>query len=428
MCIVKSSIKLFFALVVFLGVIPHQVYALDSSSSATTGKIVDETKVAVETGNKDKSMQKVLDWAPGSTAFMFPGEPLPEDQIRVTIMGSGWGYDRPAQVGASIYVELGNGESFIFDIGQSSSGNYKKMQIPYSKMTNIFLTHLHMDHVGDLPDLWTFGPTTDRTKPINVYGPSGDTPELGTAYAIENMKKYGNWNLVSFEASLPASDGFKINVHEFDFRKNNNVVYDKNGVVIKSFPAAHTIDGAVSYRLDWNGLSVVISGDTNPTMFMVENAKGADLILHEAAPLPRFMVEKMGYKPEVAERIVDSSHTPPKALGKIFELTKPRMGVITHTLRNTDTIGPVTDLVRIHYDGPLTFGADLMVFNISKDSILQRMAVGPEYPWMYLAEPQPDTQPSRKLTDYKSQKLFDQVIPECSKLSAEQKKAGKICF
>ena len=382
-------------------------------ASATSFAISDETTVDKDT--KSGSMQKVENWVPGSTGFMFPGEPLPKDQIRVTIMGSGWGFYRPGQVGASIYVELGNGESFLFDVGNGSTGNYKKMQIPYSAMTNIFLTHLHLDHIGDLPDLWAFGPSTDRIKPLNIYGPSGDTPELGTKYMIEQMKNFAVWNLVSFQASLPASEGFKINIHEFDYKKNPGIVYDKNGVVIKSFPAVHTIDGAVSYRLDWNGLSVVISGDTNPSMFMLENAKDADIILHETAPLPKDMVEKMGYKKEVADRIVNSSHTPPKALGKIFEILQPRMGVITHTLRNHDTIGPVTDLVRIHYKGPLVFGDDLMVFNISKDQIIQRMAVGAQKPWMYLKDEQPDTNPSRKLSDYKSKKLTDQVIPACDK-------------
>lgn len=419
-------------LVVCLGAFSFALNAAPSTNSTakqTESEKLIKSQAGTDIDRSGGTMALVNNWVPGSTGFMFPGEPLPKDQMRVTIMGSGWGYYRPAQGGASIFVELGNGDNFIFDIGAGSSGNYKKMQVPYSKMTNIFLTHLHLDHMGDLPDLWAFGPTADRFTPLNIYGPSGDTPELGTKYAIENMKKYANWNIVSFEAALPASEGFKINVHEFNYKANPGTVYDKNGVVIKSFPAVHTIDGAVSYRLDWNGLSVVVSGDTNPNMFMVENAKGADLILHETAPLPKAFIDKMGYKPDVAKRIVNSSHTPPKALGKIFELTNPRMGVITHTLRNMDTIGPVQDLVRIHYKGPLVFGGDLMVFNISKDKILQRMAIGPEYPWMYLMVPAPTTQPTRKLSDYKSEKLMTQVIPACSeddKSNGSQQQ--KICY
>lgn len=413
-----KSIIVLSSLILFSG-----VATADSSEilSKETIKKMDQSHVDKDTD----SMALVENWVPGSTGFMFPGEPLPKDQIRVTIMGSGWGYYRPGQVGASIYVELGNGDNFIFDLGAGSSGKYKVMQIPYSKMTNIFLTHLHLDHLGDVPDLWTFGPSTDRFKPINIYGPSGDTPELGTKYAIENMKKYANWNLVSFKTALPESKGFDINVYEFDYQKNPGIVYDKNGVLIKSFPAVHTINGAVSYRLEWNGMSVVISGDTNPSMFMVENAKGADIIFHETAPLPETFTNKMGYPEEVSKRIVDSSHTPPQALGKIFALTKPRMGVITHTLRNKDTVIPVTDLVRIHYKGPLVFGDDLMVFNISKTRILQRMAIGPKNPWMYLKDTQPNTKPALKASDYKSKSLLDKVIPACDSNKANSK---SLCY
>ncbi|MCH6586520.1 MAG: hypothetical protein IH792_05790, partial [Thaumarchaeota archaeon] len=53
----------------------------------------------------------------GTNSWMYPGEPLPEDEMRVTIMGTGWGFIRPGQADQSFYVELGNGDSFMFDLG-----------------------------------------------------------------------------------------------------------------------------------------------------------------------------------------------------------------------------------------------------------------------------------------------------------------------
>ncbi len=47
----------------------------------------------------------------GTTSFMYPGEPLPADEMRVTVFGSGWGFVRPGQADQSIFVELGNGDS-----------------------------------------------------------------------------------------------------------------------------------------------------------------------------------------------------------------------------------------------------------------------------------------------------------------------------
>jgi hypothetical protein len=73
---------------------------------------------------------------------MYPGEPVAEDEMRVTVFGSGYGYVRAGQADQSIYVEVGNGDTFMFDMGEGAEANYMTMQVPYSKITNLFVTHL----------------------------------------------------------------------------------------------------------------------------------------------------------------------------------------------------------------------------------------------------------------------------------------------
>jgi ribonuclease Z len=354
---------------------------------------------------------------------MYPGEPLPEDEIRVTIMGTGWGFVRPGQADQSFFVELGNGDNFMFDLGEGSEANYMRMMVPYSKMTNLFIGHLHMDHLGSLPHVYAFGPTGDRFTPMNIYGPSGDTPELGTKYMIDGLTQFTNWHVTSFKTSIPESDGYKVNVHEFDYTLNPGIVYEKNGVVIKSFPAAHTIDGAVNFRIEWNGLCVVIPSDTNPTTFDIDNGKDCDLVMHEVGPDPKIYSKKMNMPLAMAQGIVDSSHTDPVALGKIYSITQPRLAVVTHTVLNSETTGPIIDGVRKYYDGPLVIGSDMMVFNISHDEITQRMAIGPDSPWLWMTVDAPDNPPELDNSDYKSSYLLDNRIPKC-----ENATAGQICY
>ena len=359
----------------------------------------------------------------GTTSFMYPGEPLPDDEMRVTVFGSGWGFVRPGQADQSIFVELGNGDSFVFDLGEGSEANYMAMHVPYSKMSTLFITHLHMDHMGGIPHMYTFGPVGDRFTPLEIYGPSGTSPELGLEYAIDGMKQYTNWNVISFEAALPESDGFDINVHELDYTLNPGVAYDKNGVLITHCPGAHSIDGAINYRLEWNGLCVVIPTDTNPTTWDVENGKNCDIIFHEVGPSPEIYAKNLDVPVSAAQMIVDSSHTSPKAFGKIFSQTQPRLAVVTHTVENVDTIMPIIDDIRVYYDGPLAIATDMMVFNISKDEITQRMAIGPDFPWVNTIVPTPDTAPSLDIHDYKTQNTFDHVIPKC-----ENATAGQLCY
>ncbi|MGB6000393.1 MAG: guanitoxin biosynthesis MBL fold metallo-hydrolase GntH [Thermoanaerobaculia bacterium] len=359
----------------------------------------------------------------GSNSFMYPGEPVSEDEMRVTIFGSGYGYVRAGQADQSIYVELGNGDAFVFDLGEGSEANYMTMQVAYSRMTNLFVTHHHMDHLGSLPHLYTFGPSSDRWTPLNIYGPSGDTPELGTKYMVDGLKRFTNWHVTSFNGiAIPESDGYEINVHEFDYRLNPGIAYEKNGVVIKSFPVAHSIDGGVGYRVEWNGLCAVIASDTRPSQFYIENSKNCDIVMHEVGPDPGVFAETMGVTIDRANSMIASSHTLPVALGKIFALTKPRLAVGTHILSNANTTLPTIDGLRKYYDGPLVIAEDFMVFNITRDKITQRVGVGPRNPWMHTEAKSTGT-PKFKKDNLNSDLILNSVIPAC-----KDAKDDEICY
>ena len=367
------------------------------------------------------SAQEVTPFVPsGSNAFMYPGEPVPEDEMRVTVFGSGYGYVRAGQADQSIYVELGNGDAFMFDLGEGSEANYMTMQVPYSKLTNLFITHHHMDHLGSLPHLYAFGPSADRWTPMNIYGPSGDTPELGTEYMVDGLKRFTNWHVTSFNGiAVPLSDGYEINVHEFDYTLNPGIAYEKNGVVIKHFPVAHSIDGGVGYRLEWNDLCVVIASDTRPTQFYVENSQDCDIVMHEVGPDPGVFAATMAVTIERANSMIASSHTLPVALGKIFELTQPRLAVATHILANANTVLPSVDGIREHYDGPLVVARDFMVFNVTKDEITQRMGIGASNPWVH-TEAEREGTPQFAADDLNSDLIKNSVIPACKDAAADE--------
>ena len=92
----------------------------------------------------------------------------------------------------------------------------------------------------------------------------------------------------------------EIEVHEFDYKKINQVVYDKDGVVIRAWPAVHTGDGPVSYSLEYNRLKIVIGGDTAPNKWYIEYAKNADVAIHECFHTPGQMADLYNQAPAVA--------------------------------------------------------------------------------------------------------------------------------
>jgi len=219
-----------------------------------------------------------------------------------------------------------------------------------------------------------------RQKPLRVWGPTGRTPELGTAYAVQKLKEMYTWDLAG-RVGLVDFRGYSIEVNEFDYKAENAVIYEDNGVTIRSFPAIHSLDGPVSFSLEWKGLKFVFGSDSYPNKWFLEYAKDADLAVHECFVAAPDLVRKMRFTPESALLVGTQIHTAPEAFGKIMTEIQPRMAVAYHFFKDFDTTAAVNDRIRTTYDGPLSLADDFMVWNITKDDIRVRMAVVEEHTW-----------------------------------------------
>ena len=320
--------------------------------------------------------------APDRYAY-YPGtEPLAKDEIRVIACGTGMPDQRLGQASACFLMELGNGDKFIFDIGTGSVRNLSALMIPYEYLTKVFLSHLHTDHWGGLGSLWAGGWTAGRPGPLEVWGPSGMTPEMGTKYAVEHFLKANNWDYQTRAYKITPIPG-SINVHEFDYKAVNAVVYQENGVTIRSIPAIHAGDGPVSFIVEYAGLKVIFGGDTSPNKWFVEHAKGADFVIHEAFNPPGVFATLGNQPAQLAWRACCDFHTSGPAFGKIMSTIAPRHAVAYHALldKGTQQYNLYYDSIRQTYEGPLSIATDLMVWNVSKEEIRERMAVVTRNAW-----------------------------------------------
>ena len=306
-------------------------------------------------------------------------EDLGPEEMRVIACGTGMPTQRLAQAAACFLVELGNGDKFIFDIGEGGAERLASLEIPYDWLDKVFIGHLHGDHFGDLGALFVGGGIAGRHSPLRVWGPSGATPELGTAAAVDHMEKMFAWDIAG---RLGQTDirGFTTEMHEFDYKKPQ-VIYEENGVTIRAWPAIHAIDGAVSFSLEWSGLKFVFSSDTYPNRWFNEYAQDADLTIHECFVAVPDLISKYRLTPEAALQVGTQIHTAPEAFGKVMSTIKPRMAVAYHFFKDHDTTGPVLERIRKTYSGPLSLAEDLMVWNVTKDKITERMAVVNEHSW-----------------------------------------------
>ena len=312
-------------------------------------------------------------------ASYFPNtEILGADEMRITALGTGMPNQTRAAVSISYLVELGNGDKFIFDIGSGAMANLFSLRPDFSKLDKVFASHLHIDHVGDFKGLHVAGWLSGRYDPIRIFGPTGSKPELGTKAFVEGMQKGYAWDLQTRSGALP-DRGAKIVVHEFDYKQENEIVYQENGVTVRSWPAIHSLDGSVSYSLEWNGLKYVFGGDTNPNKWYMKYAVDADVASHECFLPPKALAAYFGWDLNQATYVSTRIHTEPQAFGKVMATLKPRMAVGYHSVQSPENNAAIMDGVRSVYDGPLTLARDLMAINVTKDHMAVRMATVDEY-------------------------------------------------
>ena len=294
-------------------------------------------------------------------------ELLGENEMRIVALGTGMPTQSPSNASAAFLVELGNGDSFLFDLGTGSTDRLSGLEADYSKLDKVFISHLHTDHAGDLATLWVAGWIGGRYTPLHVYGPSSSSPELGTKVHVDHIRDAWAWDVTSRAGTLP-NEGGKIIAHEFDFSKTA-VIYEENGVKITSFPAIHIRDGSVSFRLEWNGLSFVFGGDSVPNKWFMKEAKNADVVVHECFFTPEHWMKIAGFPYKQAYWVTTVIHTPPEGFGKLMSMVQPRLAVAYHYWNHRDIEFEIYEGVRKTYDGPLAMAADLTVINATKDHI-----------------------------------------------------------
>ncbi len=141
---------------------------------------------------------------------------------------------------------------------------------------------------------------------------------------------------------------------------------------------SHAVDGASAYRLDWNGLSFVWTGDGKPDQLTAKYAKGVDVFVTEmAGDMVNLWALKQGCSPFVGAWTIDNYHTTHYAVGYLANLVQPRLAMATHVSFDRELIGEMVAGVRTHYKGMFALGIDNTVVNVTRDRLWIREAALP---------------------------------------------------
>jgi len=265
------------------------------------------------------------------------------DNLKVVLLGSGMGPRvNLQQFGASTLIEAGN-LRLLFDCGRGASLRLAQVGVPIGSISRLFLTHLHSDHVVQIPDLlltgWAGG---GRTSKFEVWGPDG------TSDMMDHMQRAFAFDIHMRRDVDEQLDGDGITVASHDIKQG--VVFDEQGVKVTAFLVDHgLLTPAFGYRIDYHGRSVVLSGDTRVSENLIRFAQGVDVLVHEVVDAET--------NREGARR-----HTTANQAGDIFARVKPRLAVYSHG-PNTESVMTQT---RKTYAGPLEGAEDMLTIEIGE--------------------------------------------------------------
>jgi ribonuclease Z len=206
---------------------------------------------------------------------------LDDPGMHIVMAGTGSPRIDPER-GPPCVVVIAGGEFLLFDAGEACIRRIEMMDLPIDRITGVFVTHLHSDHIGGLGQAinrsWIWG----RANKLDVYGPQG-IAEVIDGITKTYMPDTQIRTTVQGDHILDPDHAVAQAKPIILEHSNAESVFERNGVVVKAFLVEHQpAELAFGYRIEYKGRSVVISGDTRKSNNVVRNSKDADILIHEA--------------------------------------------------------------------------------------------------------------------------------------------------
>ncbi|MGI9125214.1 MAG: ribonuclease Z [Mycobacterium sp.] len=269
--------------------------------------------------------------------------------IEITLTGTGSPMVDPNRAGPSTLVSAG-GQTFLVDCGRGVLMRAAAAGVQASGLTALLLTHLHSDHITDLSDIITTRwVTTIGPNPLPIIGPPGTRAVVdATLAALAPDISYR----IHHHADI--TEPPIVAVHEY----TGGQVWESGGVRITAAPTDHRpVEPTIGFRIDYEGASVVLAGDSVPCATLDELTAGANALVHTV--IRKDLVEQMP-----AQRIRDilDYHSSVEQAAA----TAARAGVDTLVL--THYVPPLVPgqedqwraLAATEFSGRIELGADLL--------------------------------------------------------------------
>ena len=292
------------------------------------------------------------------------------DSLQVYLCGSGSPMPDATRAGPCVGI-LAGPHRLVIDAGSGGPRKLAAMGFPAGGLEQVFLTHLHSDHIDSLGELvlvdWVSG--EGRAAPLPVAGPPGVervVAGFNQAYALDRGYRIAHHGEAIAKPSGYGAEAKVIPPPPAD--AGAVPIYERGALTVSVFLVDHApVAPAYGYRVAWRDRVVVVSGDTVYSENLVRAARDADLLLHEA--LAPAMVrtlrdalnrEGVANTARIMDDILDYHASPVDAARAaaaadvgalvLYHLVPPLPGAFLERAFLGDAPG--------HFDGPLRVGVD----------------------------------------------------------------------
>lgn len=278
--------------------------------------------------------------------------------MKLTLLGTGSPSPNPKRRGPSQVIECGD-SLILVDCGAGTLHRLVEAGYDRLNLACIAFTHLHSDHVTGILDLlwagwiqrrWTTAPT--------IYGPPG------TQHFIDHLLEAMAYDIKVRIGPVLKEENLRPPVVEVEEGWNAT----RNDWQLSAFRVEHMpVDQAFGFRIDQDGSSVVISGDTKASDNLSKHAHGAGILVHEIF-LEKGLQDMAASARDAEERarfeLLRTYHTSSSEVGQVASNAGANHLVLSHVLRNQGDQSAYEADIAPTYGGKLTLGEDLMTFEV----------------------------------------------------------------
>ena len=272
--------------------------------------------------------------------------------LELIVLGSGG--PRPFGRGGSSYiVEVNGTPRILVDAGPGAFLRIGEMSIDLDQVDTILLTHLHIDHTGDLPGFFLARSLTVRASftRFTVFGPDGGGLFPSTSRLLNLL--FGKGGAWEYQKSFGADEDIRGVDLPIDLKSDEKQIVDEKGLRITAIATHHDDCPSVAYRVDYAGESITFSGDMDASALpnLVRLAKGCSLLVFHCAVRD----------PPKSPSQLYALHTPPHKIGEAARDAGAKRLLLSHIAPDIEEASrEVLESIRASYKGPVGFAHDKM--------------------------------------------------------------------